>query len=63
MAALELVITTISETTKKECTESRTLSAGSTVKMEIGNDDLSATVPVGKVWDVIGNVRIVERDA
>ena len=61
MATLELVETTIPSSTKKEVTETQTLSAGSMVKMEIGENELDAAVPAGKEWDVVANVRIIER--
>jgi len=63
MAYLELVETITAATTKREVTETQTLSAGGKVKMEIGANELDATVPRGKAWDVVANIRIMERDA
>jgi len=63
MAALELVEKTTHAVTRKEVTETQTLVAGGKVKCEVGNNELSETVPQGKVWDVVANIRIVERDA
>jgi len=61
MATIEVVTTTTPAATKKEATDERTLTAGASVKLEIGNDDLKATVPAGKEWDVVANIRIAER--
>ena len=63
MADLELVETITPATTRKEVTETQTLAAGGKVKCEVGDNELSETVPRGKVWDVVANIRIVERDA
>ena len=61
MAVIELVETATAATVKKEVTETQTLSAGGKVKMEVGESELSVTVPRGKAWDVIANIRITER--
>ena len=63
MAELELVETITPATVRREVTDIQTLSARGKVKMEIGNSELNEKVPAGKVWDVVANVRIVERDA
>jgi len=63
MAAIELTETTTDATTRLEVTETQTLAAGVAVKLEVGKHDLSVTVPAGKVWDLVANIRIVERDA
>jgi len=64
MRNLELVVTVIPTSVKKEVTETQNaVAAGTAVKMEIGESELDATVPAGKVWDVVANIRIVERDA
>jgi len=64
MAAIEWETEeTIPAVTRKEATMTNTLTAGQSVKMESGNDEFSEVVPRGKLWDVIQNTRVVERDA
>ena len=63
MADMILVETNTASTVKKEVTETQTLSAGQKVKMEIQDAELNETVPEGKVWYVVANVRIMETDA
>ena len=63
MAVLTLVETNTAATARKEVTETQTLSAGQKVKMEIQDAELNETVPEGKVWYVVANVRIMETDA
>ena len=62
MAKLEFETTSIPAALKKEVTVTTTLAAGGKVKMELGEDELSEVVPAGKEWDVVANIRLVERD-
>ena len=62
MAALEFIETTIPLQAKKEVTCEKTLSAGDPLEVEIGGDKLEETVPVGKQWVVVVNVRLTETD-
>ena len=62
MATLEYEITNIPAQVKKEVTCEKTLSEGTKVKMEIGEDELDSVVPEGKQWEVIANIRLVETD-
>ena len=63
MADLGLIETVTPEIVRKEITDTQTLPASGKVKLEVGENELDATVPRGKVWDVVANIRIVERDA
>ena len=63
MAALEFIETIIPSQVKKEVTCEKTLSAGDSLEVEIGGDKLEKTVPAGKQWVVVLNVRLVETDA
>ena len=62
MAALEFTENTTPAQVKKEVTCEKTLSAGEFLKAEVGEDELNKTVPAGKQWTVIVNVRLTETD-
>jgi len=62
MATLEFTETSTPAQVKKEVTCEKTLSAGATLKAEVGEDELDKTVPSGKQWAVILNVRLTETD-
>ena len=63
MATMELVSESKPAEVKKEVTETQTLQAGGKVKLKVGENELHEVVPAGKVWDVVANIRILERDA
>ena len=62
MANLEFIETTIPLQAKKEVTCEKTLSAGEFLKAEVGGDELNKTVPMGKQWVVVLNIRLIETD-
>ena len=62
MAALEFIETIIPLQAKKEVTCEKTLSAGDSLEVKIGGDELNEVVPEGKQWAVILNVRLIETD-
>jgi len=61
--AIEFVTTNTPASTRLEATSTQTLSAGDKVKAEIGEEELDTTVPEGKSWAIILNIRVVETDA
>ncbi|HUX02260.1 MAG TPA: hypothetical protein VMY35_14945 [Phycisphaerae bacterium] len=50
-------------TVKKEATLEATLTAGAFVKAECGEEELAESVPEGKVWTTVINIRVIETDA
>jgi len=60
---MEFETTVVPGVVKKEATLTGALATGAKVKAECGEEELSETVPAGKVWTTVINIRVIEADA
>jgi len=63
MAELEFTTENLPAQVRYECTSEQVLAAGAQIGMRVGEDTILKTVPAGKQWSVVGNIRVVEENA
>jgi len=63
MATLELESEQVGAYTRRTLTHHETYTAGSLVKLELGEDELNEEVPAGKSWTVQATLLVTETDA
>ena len=62
MAELEFTVENRPAQVRYECTSEQVLTTGAQVGLRVGENTILKTVPAGKQWSVVGNIRVIEEN-